>query len=85
MITAKEKARIIKVLGKHYTKSILIEFEKKQIFNTNLQPFISANIRKLIAGTWNKTLLETEILKFVKKTENNQKRQAEARKKLSLK
>jgi hypothetical protein len=82
MITQKEKNTIIKTLGKHYTNSILLELEKKQIFNTNGQPYLAANIRKLVAGDWENETLEIEILKLVNSTMKSQQKAAEKRKKL---
>lgn len=80
-----ETNRIKKILGKHYTTPILKEFARKKILNTKEQPYLAENIRKLVAGEWENELLEHSILKFVKRTEQTQKRNAEARKKLMKK
>lgn len=82
MITQKEKNKIIKTLGKHYTNAILLVLEKKQIFNSNGDPYLAANIRKLVAGDWENETLEIKILKLVNSTMKAQQKAAEKRKKL---
>lgn len=82
MIKPIEKQRIIKVLGKHYTKPILNELARKKILNGKNEPFLAENIRKIVAGTWENASIEIAVLQLVKKTENAKKRQDEKRKKL---
>jgi len=50
MISKREKNRLKKILGNHYTQAVLEELDKKQILNQNLQPHSKNFIRMVFNG-----------------------------------
>lgn len=82
MITKKEEISIKKTLGKHYTKKVLIELSRLHILNTKNEPYLPEAIRKIVTRKRENEVLETAILKLVKRTNVRKKNLAEKRKKL---
>lgn len=69
MITPQEKSRIIAMLGKQYSKSILQHFAKLQITNADGREYSNASIRMFVCGERENLPVELAILKLVKTTE----------------
>jgi hypothetical protein len=82
MITQKEKARIITVLGKQYSKPILAQLQKLQITNADGGMYSNESIRQFVCGNRENLTIELEILRLVKKTETKNAALQIVRKKL---
>jgi len=84
MIKPREKARIIKTLGKHYSKKIIAELNKQKIFNADGKEFSSESIRRIVCGLNENIDVEIAVLKFTKKITTRQQ-QTIAKRKLLIK
>jgi len=84
MIKPREKARIIKTLGKHYSKKIIAELNKQKIFNADGKEFSSESIRRIVCGLNENIDVEIAVLKFTKKIATRQQ-QTIAKRKLLIK
>ena len=80
MITSKEKSKVHKVLGKHYTGKILKFFAVINIVNSKNEPYTSNDIRRIVNGFLELPEIEYKILQFVKHEEKKQLKQLEKRK-----
>lgn len=85
MISDQEKARIIAVLGKHYSRKIIPVLTKKGILNDKYEQFSPGSIRLFVNGERENLRVEIEILKLVAKTEETKKKTAQLRKTLTAK
>ena len=82
MITPKEKKRIIEVLGKHYSTTIINHLQTKEIVNAKGNPFSQPSIRNIVNCSEENLPVELAILQLVKTTEKLLAKQIEKRKKL---
>jgi hypothetical protein len=87
MIKSREKAKIIKVLGKQYSGKILKEFTRKGIVNEKGNSYQASDVRKIVNAdeSMKNEALEIIILQLVKTTEKKQIKNAEMRKNLTKK
>ena len=59
------------VLGNHYSKAIIEHLNKKQIYNSNGNPFTGGALRKIVNGFNKNEDVEMEILKFTARIKKN--------------
>lgn len=69
MITKKENARIISVLGKQYSKPIAAHLQKLKITNADGGNYSNESIRQFVNGNRENVVVEMQILKLVNTTE----------------
>lgn len=67
MIKPREKSKIIKTLGKHYSNSIIKELNFQNLLNSDGKEFSSESIRQIVGGFTENEPVEIAILKFVAK------------------
>ena len=85
MITPKEKKRIIEVLGKHYSTTIINHLQTKEIVNAKGNPFSQPSIRNIVNCNEENITVELAILQLVDKTEKSKIKIAQKRKLLIAK
>lgn len=69
MITNKENARIISVLGKQYSNPIAAHLQKLKIINADGGNYSNESIRQFVNGNRENVVVEMQILKLVNTTE----------------
>lgn len=69
MLTITEQAKIISVLGKHYSGPILREFDRLGIRQKSGGAYQAGSIRKFVTRKQSDLEVELAIMKFVKRTE----------------
>lgn len=79
MITNLEKEKIIEILGKQFSRTIITHLTKKKIFNADGKEFSCSSIQKLVSGTQINPAVELEIVKFVAKFNTKKQKAQEAR------
>lgn len=81
MITDKQKEKIIEVLGKQFSRSIISHLTKKKIFNADGHEFSPASIQKIVSGTQPNEPVELEIAKLVAKVKIQKKKNQDTKNK----
>lgn len=84
MILKRQKARIIKIIGKHYSAPILEFLKKKNITTKRGTPYTSSYIRMVICGIEENRVIENAVLELCKQ-EIDKKRALELSKEKILK
>jgi hypothetical protein len=81
MINEKEKEKIIEILGKQFSRTIIPHLTKKKIFNANGHEFSPASIQKIVSGKQPNEAVELEIAKLVAKVKTQKNKNQETKNK----
>ena len=82
MITPAQKEKIVEVLGKHYSRKILVHLMLNDLKTRSGRNFRPLYIRQLIGGFEENLIIEDEIFELVEITFNNNKAKLTKREKM---